>query len=749
MAITEMKKILLCASVDEIEPVTRELMWLGAVEINSSAAENALADDTVGTALARFDTGESLGEIDRKIASMAAALDLLSTYAAKSGGLFSPRDNIPRDEYDSPGEWFATATRVADESGAIIKELAALRAEQNRIEAAKMSYLPWIGLDIPLDCAGSNRSVIALGTVPSSIPAEDASKSLAETGADITRISTDEYFHFYALVYHADDSDNVSNVLTQSSFSRIVFRDASDTPENLVRRCETKIADLEREIKEQQATAKALAVHSHDLEKAYDVLLSRKTEIETRQKFLRTENTAVIEGYIPTKAVPKLESKLGRFHCYAETADPDLSDEAEAERVPVLLKNNKLSDPFEFVLGLYSMPKYGTFDPTALMSIFYFVIFGLMLGDFVYGLILTVGTFLYVKLAKPDKGMRQFMHMFSICGIASMIAGLLFGSYLGDLPSSIYVNWMGGEPDTLNLALLFDPISNPMAYLYMSVGIGAVHIFTGMGIKMYRLIKQGKVADALMDVGSWFVVFAGIIVLILGMVLAPAPIPKFATEDDYEAAMLPLILEKNENGYSEFDVTAITDEADGTPVETQSAEFLAAQENWRERRAELIASHDDSEAVPAGPLGNIGIGIALFGVLCLICTQGRREKNPIMKFVNGLLSLYDSVAYVSDLLSYARILAIALAGGVISMVINLLGTMGGFGYGLGIIALLIALAVGHLLNIALSLLGAFVHAARLQYIEFFGKFYENGGKPFTPVIPEPKYTSIANNIEEA
>jgi V/A-type H+-transporting ATPase subunit I len=97
---------------------------------------------------------------------------------------------------------------------------------------------------------------------------------------------------------------------------------------------------------------------------------------------------------------------------------------------------------------------------------------------------------------------------------------------------------------------------------------------------------------------------------------------------------------------------------------------------------------------------------------------------------------------VSDLLSYARILALSLAGGVIAQVVNLLGTMSGLSI-VGFIAFIAALAVGHGLNIALSLLSAFVHAARLQYIEFFGKFYEDGGKPFEPVALDPKYVNIS------
>ena len=114
-----------------------------------------------------------------------------------------------------------------------------------------------------------------------------------------------------------------------------------------------------------------------------------------------------------------------------------------------------------------------------------------------------------------------------------------------------------------------------------------------------------------------------------------------------------------------------------------------------------------------------------------------------MKVLKGLLGLYDLISYVSDLLSYSRILALGLAAGVIGQVVNILATMGGPSVG-GFIALVLAFLVGHLLNIAINVLGTFVHTSRLQYIEFFGKFYEDGGIAFDPALPSDKYTEEEN-----
>lgn len=133
--------------------------------------------------------------------------------------------------------------------------------------------------------------------------------------------------------------------------------------------------------------------------------------------------------------------------------------------------------------------------------------------------------------------------------------------------------------------------------------------------------------------------------------------------------------------------------------------------------------------------------MAIAGAVGLVLTQGRSQKNILKKFTSGLLSLYNVTSYLSDVLSYSRLLALGLATGVIATVINTMARMLGvniFGY----IAMLLVLIGGHLFNVAVNALGAYVHSSRLQYIEFFGKFYEGGGKPFQPLRIETKYMDL-------
>ncbi|MBP0990545.1 MAG: V-type ATP synthase subunit I [Oscillospiraceae bacterium] len=147
--------------------------------------------------------------------------------------------------------------------------------------------------------------------------------------------------------------------------------------------------------------------------------------------------------------------------------------------------------------------------------------------------------------------------------------------------------------------------------------------------------------------------------------------------------------------------------------------------------------------VLGGIAASIGKIAAIVGAATLILTQGRHEKKFFKKITKGLLSLYDITSYTSDLLSYSRILALGMATGVIATVVNTIATLFGSGI-VSAILFIVIFVLGHLLNLAINALGSYVHSSRLQYVEFFGKFYEGGGKPFSPLKPDTKYTFFIN-----
>lgn len=138
----------------------------------------------------------------------------------------------------------------------------------------------------------------------------------------------------------------------------------------------------------------------------------------------------------------------------------------------------------------------------------------------------------------------------------------------------------------------------------------------------------------------------------------------------------------------------------------------------------------------------LGMVLAGAGVLLILLFAGRAKKNPISRIVSGLGSLYGITSYLSDILSYARLFGMGLATGVIGMVVNTLALML-WGSPVGKIFTIVILIFGHTLNLLINTLGAYVHSCRLQYIEFFGKFYEGGGTDFKPLQSNTRYVDIA------
>jgi V/A-type H+-transporting ATPase subunit I len=131
----------------------------------------------------------------------------------------------------------------------------------------------------------------------------------------------------------------------------------------------------------------------------------------------------------------------------------------------------------------------------------------------------------------------------------------------------------------------------------------------------------------------------------------------------------------------------------------------------------------------------------------IVLMQGRHARFLILRPVMGLAKLYSAMGYFGDVLSYARLMALALCGAFLAITVNDLASLVlGIPYGIGLILAAVILVFGHIFNLVINCLGAFVHSLRLQYLEFFSKFYTGGGNPFKPFAEEREYTIIESDV---
>ena len=135
----------------------------------------------------------------------------------------------------------------------------------------------------------------------------------------------------------------------------------------------------------------------------------------------------------------------------------------------------------------------------------------------------------------------------------------------------------------------------------------------------------------------------------------------------------------------------------------------------------------------------VGKYLLMAGAALIVLTAGRSTRNIAGKLGGGLYGLYNiGAGYMGDILSYSRLLALGLSTGVVASVVNVLGTISSNLVVKGIM-LVFVFIFGHTVNIAVNLIGSYVHTNRLQFVEFFSKFYEGGGRAFTPLKANTKY----------
>ena len=673
MSIAKMEKLAVIGLSNNKDKLISDLADLGIVEIterfNQNTDEFSEADVPQTSELNPVNQKEQkemfdevdgdpdyVSTIEGEMSRTDTALDTLKRYSKEKEPLFVTKKLINSEKLKD------LLNRRAEIEGYISSilrlnyRLHMTDEKINKMTSDLASLKPWIVYDVPLDISETKATNIELGVVPSTVNLDKIKEKLEklELPSNISVVNSDRELIYLAVVMMREGTDDVLGILKQYGFTQLPFQGfegrVSDNIEKITKQIDEQ-RDIRRELEEEVA---GYGKMQKDIEFLSDYLTIERDRERIKSKMRVTKRTFNFEGWVPSHLKNRVERILDRYGCHYEYREP-----LDGEEVPVMIENSPAVTPFEAVTQMYSMPDYKGFDPTKWFAIFYAMFFGIMLSDAGYGLVITIATFITLKKFDLEGMTKKMVKMFMYCGIATVFWGAMFGGWFGDL-IPVVADVLFGKKVEIK-PIWFNPIDDPTRLLIWSLGFGIVHIFLGMAINAYMLIKRGQFWDAVFDVFSWYV-------LIIGAIM-------------YGAL-------GNSN--------------------------------------------------PA--LGKVGLYMAIIGAAILLLTGGRKNKG-FGKVTGGLGALYGITGYVSDILSYSRLLALGLATGVIASVVNTMGSLGGRGI-VSFIVLIVVGIVGHSFNMAINILGAFVHSSRLQYIEFFGKFYEDGGEEFDPFRNETKYIRI-------
>ena len=655
MAIVKMSKFDLVVFAEQRAKVLKKLQKfkeVNFVDIELHDENGELSKDAV-EGVTKYVNNEELTHIDERLYQLSNAISLIKKYDERKTRL---RDVIHGNENYTFDELAKKALtydwkKVSSELNKIGTQYSQIKSEISKKYMRYDEIDLWERLDVnPKELKNLKKVNTFLGTVPIKLKGIfiDGISELDKTYYEELKIVKDEVYYLVISSVDESEKEKLAEVFRNSSFT-VENLDIDAVPQDYKNELQKEISELKKEKRRLKAQIKTYSEDLTDLQAVYEYMQNKKLRIVESEKLAQTENTILIKGWVPTEKVSEFEKVVkdeAGDNYYLTFTDADRDDAT----VPIKLKNGKVASTFENLTGMYAYPRYNEIDPTPLFTPFYILFFGMMGADVGYGLVLLLATMFVLKVVNLSSQMRKSIKFFFYLSFSVIFWGLLYGSYFG---ATIPGMWR-----------LVDPASQYNDLLIGSIVFGVVHIFVGLAIKAYMLIRDGKSLEAVYDVLFWYMALIG--------------------------GMLFLI-------FKLMNLSAV--------------------------------------------VANVSMWVMIAGMAGIVLTGGREAKGVGAKLGGGLYSLYGISSYVGDFVSYSRLMALGLSGGFIASAINMIaGMIGGNWFGMIFIPLI--LIAGHLFNMFLSFLGAYVHTSRLMYVEYFGKFYEGGGKPFKDFRTENKYINL-------
>ncbi len=711
----EMRELRIVTLDEDVDRVIKRLEALGNVHLTDvkeflDAWEGLIEPSKADTKLIK--SSELLARLDNIISILQPAE---AEKKSLKETLFKAPEEEQIDRIKVEGPNLAEMERELDSLEATVNKLIAGNENSKEELSNTKDILRVLALlddfEIDLDFIGEKEFVIVhTGNLPSVNLEALRSNLEAVTGENnfISSKALTGEVSFAVIVTLKSDKDAVAKALRAADFEiwqRPPLDDIPKRTKEAIAALNAKVAELESGINDNE---RELAVirdeRFNDLLVMHELVQIEENREKAKILFGKSARTRVIEGWTPKEDVDRvidgINDETSGF-CVIDVKEPKRED----VRVPSLLKNPKIVKPFESIVGMYGHPLYKDIDPSLITAIIFPILFGLMFPDIGHGMfLLAIGLALMFAFRGLGKEIRGVGVIVVLCGFCSLIIGFLFGEFFG---LSEYAGHLVHDSVGMSLPavfvfepLWFEPIPNVTVMFVLTMLIGTLHMGLGLLLCAVNKASDRDMFGVLWEAVKIWCLFGTLYFLLL---------------------LLSSSLVGIDIGLAVFVTTVI--------------------------------SHIDPMA---GLIFLVALPVLILFALKVVSElrhekHGKAEKGEKLSGMDYIIILIDGLIdavlenlfrFLANIVSYGRILALALCHAALMEVFILLAFMcwGSIAIIGPVIGIIIFIA-GNAVVIVLEAIMAGIHTIRLHFYEWFTKFYDGGGVEFSPFRFSRTYTA--------
>ena len=643
-------------------------------------------------------------------------MGILNIARVKKGGFKEILSPSPPEKYQAEPLNREEIIRRTEESLRIVEEKIlrfgekweAIGAELEKIKTQKAQISQLINLPFDLRYLGEGIYISLLAGQVRDV--EPLLKIKSEGKAAVwyrERKEGKEVSYIVVVAYHLKDRRDVESALRFAGFIEFELYGLEGKPVEVLKKLNHREKELKKEREELKKKIGEMRREWYPkIAVLYDELENEKLKEEIENRFGKTEYTTVIRGYVKKNVV---EEKIKKIESAAKGLVYVKWKEAKGDEVPSAFENPRILKPFQAFVEMYSIPKYGHIEPTVIIAPLFVAYFGLTLGDAGYGIIMTIlGYLLWFHIGKYNWTNRTLGKILFASGISAIFFGAIQGSIFGPL------NQYNPLTSIISYQPLMDTMRDPVTLLVIALIVGISQISLGLILGAYHHLRYRQYGDFLTSELSWFLLLPSgglligyyfnwwglssslitvswIVLLIALIFLSGVPARMMSKGSEINAMAFFDITGMIGDWLSYSRLLALDLATSGLALTVNL--FAAIIRNMASGGESLLC------CMPI-----LIIGIALFALYI-------RNKNNIKRSIALLVLIFGIVGVVN----YGAALWLFIA---------------------------IFMIVGHIGNSILQSLGSFVHSLRLQYVEFFSKFYEGDGVKFNPFREVRRYSRL-------